>query len=96
MNEPVKITVNGTRGTMLFSQVRLRLKITRSKIALTVHYVQCYFPRKSQTRNHPVKITVKGTWGTMLFSQVRLRLKITQSKIALRVHRIHCYSSKKE
>ena len=81
-NITVKNSVNGTQGTMLFSQERGRQKITRSKIELTVHRVQSYFKRKGKTENHPVKNTVKDTQGTTLFSTERRKLKIVQSKIA--------------
>ena len=43
------LTVNNTQGTLvLFSQERLRLKITQSKVALTKHRVQCYFSREEE------------------------------------------------
>ena len=35
-HEPVKISVNGTKGKILFSQGRVGENITQSKIALTV------------------------------------------------------------
>ena len=40
-NHPDENNVNGTQGTVLFSQERVRIKINESKIALTVPSVQC-------------------------------------------------------
>ena len=62
---------------MLFSQERGEVKITQSKLALKVHWVKCYFPRKVNTENrtlkeenlnNPVKNSINGTRpGTMQF-----------------------------
>ena len=80
---------------MLFYQEGLRIKITQSKILLTVQRVECHFSRKNKTENHPVKNNVNGTQGTMLFSQERVGLKIDLSKLVLRVHRIQHYFERK-
>ena len=96
VNQQVKNSVNGTQRTMLFYQERLRLKITQSKIPLTVQREDCFFSRKNKTENHPVKNSVNGTQGTMLFFQERVGLKIDQSKLVLTVDRVHCYFRKKE
>ena len=47
-NQPVKIIVNGTQGTMLFSKKGVRLKINQSKLLLAVHRIKCYFSQKKQ------------------------------------------------
>ena len=73
-NEPVKNGVKGRQGTVLLPQERVRLKLTQSKIALTVRWVQCCFPRRRKTENHPVKNSVIGTQGTTLFPRRRVRL----------------------
>ena len=36
---------------------------------LTVHRVQCYFPREGKTENGSLKHSVNGTHGIMPFSQ---------------------------
>ena len=59
---------------MLFSQERVRLKITQSKIALTVQGCNSIFPRKSMYKNQPVKNIVNGTQVTLLLSPERVRL----------------------
>ena len=46
---------------MLFSQERVRLKITQSKVALMVQGYNAIIPRKSKTKNHPVKNSVNST-----------------------------------
>ena len=71
---------------MLFSYERIKLKITQSKIVLTVHRVLCYLPRK--TEDHPVSNKVNGAQGKMPFSQERVRLKISLSKLQLTVHMV--------
>ena len=48
---------------MLFSQERVRPKITWSKIELRVHRVNAILPGRNKTKNHPVKNTVNGTQG---------------------------------
>ena len=70
---------------MLFSEGRVRLEITQSKIPLTVSGYYAIFPRRGKTENDTVKNSVKGRQGTMLLPQDRVRLKIIQSKIALTV-----------
>ena len=45
-NQPVKISDHGTRGTILLSQERVKPQINKSKLLLTLHRVQCYFPKK--------------------------------------------------
>ena len=67
---PVKNGVNGTQGTILFSEERGELKITQSKIAFTVDRILC----------------VNNIPGTMPFSQERVSPKIDRSKIALTVN----------
>ena len=57
----VKSIVKNTKGTMLFSQQRVRLKITQSKIGLTVQGYNAFFSQKSKTKDQPVKISVNGT-----------------------------------
>ena len=68
---------------MLFSQKRAKLKI-----ALRIHWVQCYLSRKSKTKNYPVKISIKGAHCRVLFYQESLTLNIIQSKITLTVLRV--------
>ena len=48
---------------MLFSQERVRLRITKSKMALTFQGYSANFRRKGRTKNHPVKTIVKGQRG---------------------------------
>ena len=60
-------------------------------MALMVHRVLGYFPRKSKTKNHLVKNTVNVTKSRMLFSYERIKLKITQSKIPVTIQRVECY-----
>ena len=86
----VKNSVKSAQGTMLFYEEVVRLKITQSKVALTIHRVQCYFPGKSKAKKEPVKISGNGT---IVFSQERVRLKITQSEMK---HILNCYLPKEE
>ena len=65
-------------------------------MALMVHRVQGYFPRKSKTKNHLVKNTVNVKKSRTLFSYERIKLKITQSKIPLIMQRVECYFLTKE
>ena len=64
-NHEVKNSVKNAQGTMLFYVERVRLIITQTKVALTIHRVQCYFPGKSEAKNEPVTISGNGTKGTM-------------------------------
>ena len=68
-NHPVKITINGTYGTMLFSKGLVRLKITQSKLTLTVHRVQCYFPKEELDCKSASRKSFNSTQRTMIFSQ---------------------------
>ena len=45
---------------MLFSRERVRLRITKSKMALTLQGCGANFQKKGRTKNHPVKTIVKG------------------------------------
>ena len=95
LDRPVKDKVNITQGTMLFSQERLRNKITPSKLVLTVRRVQAILAKKSEIENHTVKNRLNNTESPTLISQERVRLKITQPKIALTVHRAQsCFPKK--
>ena len=47
-NQPVKISINSTPSTMLLSKEGVTLKITQSKIPLTVHRVEHNFPKKEK------------------------------------------------
>ena len=72
-NHAVKNSANVKQGTTLFSQERVRVEITQSKVALTILFYNTIFRRKSKTKNEPVKISDNGTKGTiMLFSQDRV------------------------
>ena len=73
---------------MLFSRERVGVKITLSKLSLMVDRVQCYFPRKSKTKNHLVKNRVNRSQGTMLFSKEREKQKVTLLKIELTILRV--------
>ena len=95
-NNPVKISINGSHCTMLFTQETVKLKITQSKIGLTVLRVQDHFPRKGKTEDHQARNEVNGAKGTMLFSRERARITLTQSKIALRVNRVRRYYPNRE
>ena len=46
LHHPVKNSLNGTQGTRLISQDKVRLKITEAKLALTGQRVLCYFRKK--------------------------------------------------
>ena len=59
------------------------LKITQSKVPITVHRVKLCFSRKGKNRNYPVKSSVTGTQGTGQFSPEKVRPKIKQSKLVL-------------
>ena len=54
---------------MLFSEERVILKITQSKIALTVQGYGAVSPRKSKTKNHPVRKSVKSAHGPCSFAE---------------------------
>ena len=86
LTQSIKNSVNCKQGTSLLSRGRIGQIITRSKIALTIPSVRCYFPRESNTKIHPVKNTVYGTKSITLFCQGRIRVKASQTKIALTVH----------
>ena len=60
---------------MLFSQERVGLKVTQSKIAFTVAGYKSIFKRRSITKNHLVKNNVNGAQDKMLFSQEKEDLK---------------------
>ena len=47
-NNPVKNSVNGTHGTMLFSREKGKLRITQSRIKLTAQRVRHHFPSKKE------------------------------------------------
>ena len=68
LDHGVKNSVKSAQGTMLFCKEVDGLKITQSKVALTIHRVQCYFPGKSKAKKEPVKISGNGT---IVFSQER-------------------------
>ena len=76
---------------MLIFQERVRLSINQLKVALTLHRLHCYFPRKNKTENSLVKNNVKGRQIAALFSQEGVRRKITLSKLVLPEHRVLYY-----
>ena len=73
---------------MLIFQERVRLSINLSKVALTIHRLHCYFPRKNETENSLVKNNVKSRQIAVLFSKEGVRRKITLSKLVLTEHRV--------
>ena len=78
---------------MLFSQERVKLKNTQSKIVLTVPQGTMLISQE-RVRSQPVKNKVNGTQGTMLISLERARVKITQTKVELGIHGLKINHSK--
>ena len=98
-NYPVKNSVDGRQGTMLFSEGRVRLKSNQSKIALSVN-CSSIFLTKIIDKNQPVKNSVRyqvrmlfsqGRETLYLFFQGRVTPQITESKMMLMVHSGQCH-----
>ena len=60
-------SVNGTRGTVLFSKERRRTENTSMKNSVNYPKGTVLFSKKGGDLNNPVKNSVKGINGRMLF-----------------------------